>query len=170
MSLFGLGIDWFEGWAEDFLGANFGCQNFPFPIIIKKKVNAMFFPYFGDIENFEFVGVVVRKIGYLGNALTDLSSRTSLRNVIKFHWKLFHKLFSFSIKFLIKSDLEVEQCWKFPHSGLMFNHANVTISTSLYQNELFWIKYELNYSFGGKGNIIRKTESNNRKVLSTIDL
>ncbi len=38
---------------------------------------------FRDIENFEFMGVAMRKILYLGHALIDLSSKTSFRNVIR---------------------------------------------------------------------------------------
>jgi hypothetical protein len=44
-----------------------------------------------DINNFEFVGVVLRKIVYLGHALVDLSSKTGFGNAVKFDWHLLHK-------------------------------------------------------------------------------
>jgi hypothetical protein len=88
------------------------------------------------------VGVAMRKILYLGHALTDLSSKTSFRNVIKFHWYLLHKKNSFSIKLLIKSNLEVDKWRKIPQPGLMFNYVNSTISTFLHPNEFFWKEYE----------------------------
>ncbi len=41
--------------------------------------------HFRDIENFEFVEVAMRKMVYLGNAMTDFNFKTSFGNVIKFH-------------------------------------------------------------------------------------
>jgi hypothetical protein len=46
---------------------------------MKKKIN------FRDIENIEFVGVATTKVVYLGHALTDLGSKISFKNAIKFH-------------------------------------------------------------------------------------
>jgi hypothetical protein len=94
------------------------------------------------MENFEFVGVAMRKIVYLRHALMELRSKTSFRNVIKFHWQIFHKKFGFSIKILTKSSLEVDDWRKNPQPGLMFNYAK-TISTFLHPNEFFWKEYEL---------------------------
>jgi hypothetical protein len=60
-------------------------------------------------ESIEFVGVVMRKVVYLGHALTDLSSKTSFGNIIKFHYDSLHKNFSFRVNFIIKTGLEVDE-------------------------------------------------------------
>ncbi len=92
---------------------------------------------FRDIDNFEFVGVAMRNNLYLGPALTDFNFETSFRNVIKFPWHLFHKKISFCIKLLIKRNLEVDKWRKNPQPGLMFNYANLTISTFCTQINFF---------------------------------
>jgi hypothetical protein len=47
------------------------------------------------------------------------------------------------MKFLNKTGLKVDKWRKNPQPGLMFNYANVTISTFLHPNEFFWKEYEL---------------------------
>jgi hypothetical protein len=89
----------------------------------------------------------MRKVVYLRHALTDFGSKTNFGNVIKFHWDHFHKNFSFSIKFIIKAGLEVDKWWKMTHPGLMFNYANVIISTFLHPNGLFLERIWVNRLF-----------------------
>jgi hypothetical protein len=55
-------------------------------------------------------------------------------------WNLLLKKFSFSIKSLIKTGLELDKWWKIPYSGLMFNLANVTISTFFATQIIFFGK------------------------------
>ncbi len=53
--------------------------------------------------------LAMRKIVYLGHALTDFSSKTGFRDVTRFHWDLLLKKISFNIKFLIKIGIEVDK-------------------------------------------------------------
>jgi hypothetical protein len=121
---------------------------------------------FRDIENSEFVGVVMRKVVYLGHALTDFVSKTSFGKVIRFHWDLPHKYFSFSVNFLFKTDLEVETWRKIPQPCLMFSHANVTISTFLHPNEFYLERILVNRLFLLK---IGQIGCHDKKVLPTIN-